>query len=46
MDFHEQFVKGRSYNIMVLGDRKNTPLSYLEQFGPVQELSLEELFGY
>lgn len=46
IDFHQKYVKGRQYNIMVLGDRKVTPLSYLEQYGEVQELSLEELFGY
>jgi hypothetical protein len=44
--FHEQYVKGRQYNIMVMGDRAVTPLSVLEQYGAVQELSMEELFGY
>ena len=46
LDFHERYVKGRNYNIVVMGDRATTPLTYLEQFGEVQELSLEQLFGY
>ena len=46
IDFHQQHVKGRNYHIAVMGDRAATPLKYLEKFGAVQELSLEELFGY
>jgi predicted Zn-dependent peptidase len=46
IDFHEKYVKGRQYNIMVMGDRSVTPLSVLEQYGEVKELSMEELFGY
>jgi predicted Zn-dependent peptidase len=46
LEFHENHVKGRNYNITVLGDRAATPLKYLEQFGPLEELSLEQLFGY
>ena len=30
--FHEEHIKNRHYNIMVMGDRENTPLSYLENF--------------
>lgn len=45
-DFHHNQIKNRNYNIMVLGDRENTPLGFLEQYGAVEELSLEELFGY
>ena len=46
IQFHEDYVKGRNYHIVVMGDRAATPLSYLEKFGEVQELSMEELFGY
>ena len=46
LQFHGDYVKGRNYNIVVLGDRAATPLSYLAQFGELQELSIEELFGY
>lgn len=46
INFHEQYVKGRNYHISVMGDRSSTPLKYLEQFGEVQELSMEQLFGY
>jgi zinc protease len=44
--FQETHVKNRNYNLLVLGDRANTPLPFLERYGPVRELSLEELFGY
>lgn len=46
INFHEQYVKGRNYHIAVMGDRASTPLTYLEKFGEVEELSLEQLFGY
>ena len=42
--FHHDNIKGRNYNIMVLGDRANTPLNFLEQYGELKELSMEELF--
>lgn len=44
--FHSDYVKGRSYKILVMGDRSNTPLDYLAQFGSVTELNQEQLFGY
>ena len=44
--FHEQWVKGKDFNIMVLGDRNKVDFKVLEAYGPVTELSLEEVFGY
>jgi len=44
--FHEQYVAGNQYNIMILGSRDKIDLKSLEQYGPVEELDLEELFGY
>lgn len=46
IDFHQRYVKGRRYKLLVLGDRSNVPLDYLAGFGPVRELSMEEVFGY
>lgn len=45
-DFHQTYIKGRQHNIMVLGDKAQTPFKFLEQYGEIKELSLEELFGY
>ena len=44
--YHEQYIKGRRYHWMVLGDRKRIDFKYLKTLGKVTELSLEEVFGY
>ncbi len=45
-DFHEQFVRGRNYSFLVLGSKKQVDLSYLSNFGAVEELTMEQVFGY
>jgi predicted Zn-dependent peptidase len=45
-DFHKQYVQGRKFTILVLGDRSKVDFAYLKSLGAVQELSLEEVFGY
>ena len=42
----EKWVKDRTYVYGVLGDIKDLDTSYLKTLGPVQVLSLEEIFGY
>lgn len=44
--FHEQYVKGRPQTILVVGSKNKIDLNDLKAFGEVQELSLEEVFGY
>ena len=44
--FHQKYVKSRKFNIMVLGDRQQVDLKYLERFGEVRELALDDLFGH
>jgi predicted Zn-dependent peptidase len=44
--FHEQFVRGRSYSFLVLGNKNQVDLNYLSNFGEVQELTMEQVFGY
>jgi hypothetical protein len=39
-------VKDRTYVYGVLGDIKDLDTKYLKTLGPVQVLSLEEIFGY
>jgi zinc protease len=45
-EFHQKFVKGRHYTILVLGDRSKLDFGYLQSLGEVKELNLEEVFGY
>jgi predicted Zn-dependent peptidase len=45
-DFHDKYVKGKKFNIMVLGDKNKIDKSVLEKFGTVKYLSLEDIFGY
>ncbi len=44
--FQQKYVKGRHYTFLVLGDRSKMDFDYLTSIGEVQELSLEEVFGY
>ena len=44
--FQEKWVKGRTYIYCVLGDEKDLDLKGLSQYGPIQKLTQEELFGY
>lgn len=44
--FHEQYIKSSDYNIMVIGKRGNLDMAALEEFGPIKELTLEDVFGY
>ena len=44
--FHQKHVKDRKFNIMVLGDREQVDLKYLETFGEVRELTLQDIFGH
>ncbi len=45
-NFHNQNIKGKKFNIMVLGDKNKIDKSVLEKFGTVKYLSLEDIFGY
>ncbi len=42
----QKWVKDRSYTYMILGDIKDLDTGFLSTLGPVQQLSLEEIFGY
>ena len=44
--FQEQYVKGRAYTFVVLGSKDRVDLNYLSQFGPIEEVSLEQIFGF
>jgi len=44
--FHQDHVKDRTYTIVVVGSKDKLDFNTLKKYGEVQELSLEELFGY
>ncbi|GAA4845003.1 M16 family metallopeptidase [Algivirga pacifica] len=44
--FQEEFVKGQNYTLCVVGDKEKLDFEVLSQYGKVQELSLEDLFGF
>lgn len=46
VDFHNEYVRGRAYNFLVMGSKSHVDLSYLENFGALREVTLEEVFGY
>ena len=43
---HAKWVKGRTYVFSILGDPSDLDLAFLKTLGPVQQVSLEEIFGY
>lgn len=44
--FQQQYVKNRAFTFLVLGDKTKIDFEYLYSIGPVEELSMEDLFGY
>ena len=42
----QKWVKDRTYAYGILGDLKDLDTAYLQSLGPVQVLTLEEIFGY
>ncbi|HNV30739.1 MAG TPA: insulinase family protein, partial [Cyclobacteriaceae bacterium] len=44
--FHEQYLSGAKYNVVVLGKEGKLNLKDLQKYGKVKELTLDELFGY
>ncbi len=46
LNYHQKYITNRHFNIMVLGDRNHVDFNFLNQFGQVEELSLEDVFGF
>ncbi|MFT6948520.1 MAG: zinc protease [Vicingaceae bacterium] len=44
--FHQEYVQGGDYNIMVIGKKDGLDMDALKNYGPVSMLSLEDVFGY
>lgn len=45
-NFFNTQIKGKKYTYLVLGKKGNVDAKLLEKIGPVQELTLEQVFGY
>lgn len=45
-EFHEKYVKGKSYVTLLVGSKDKINFEDLKNYGEVKEVSLEELFGY
>lgn len=44
--FFNQHIAGKTYTIIVLGDKTKLDMTYLKSLGEFKELNLEEVFGY
>ncbi len=44
--FQEQYLKNAKYNVVLLGSKDKLNFKDLQKYGKVQELTLDELFGY
>jgi predicted Zn-dependent peptidase len=45
-DFQKQYIKNQHYTILALGSKDKIDMKKLSAYGPVKELSLDEVFGY
>jgi predicted Zn-dependent peptidase len=45
-NFQQQNVKDHQYAILVLGSKKKVDMNELSKYGPVEELSLDQVFGF
>jgi len=43
---HAKWIKGRPYVYAILGDASDMDMDFLKTLGPVQQVTLEEIFGY
>ena len=46
VDFQQRWIKDRTYIYGILGDKSGLDLNFLRTLGPVEFLSLEDIFGY
>ena len=46
VNFQQKWIKGRTYNYCILGDKKELDMEALKKMGQVVELKTEDIFGY
>jgi len=45
-NFQQQYIKGKTLNVVLIGDKDKINFKALQPYGKVQEVTLDELFGY
>lgn len=45
-DFFDEYIKGKNYIYLVVGNKEDIDMEELGKLGKLEELSLEEIFGY
>ncbi len=45
-DFQQEYIKGRKFKFLILGDRERLDFNFLSEIGRVEELTLDTIFGY
>ncbi|MBC7450766.1 MAG: insulinase family protein, partial [Cytophagales bacterium] len=45
-EFQQTYIKGKPRTILIVGSKEKIDFNSLSQYGEVQELTLEEIFGY
>ena len=46
VNFQHQYVKGRTYTYLILGNEADLDVAKLQSLGEIHRVSLEEIFGY
>ena len=46
INFHQEVIKNKAYNIVLMGPIDQLDLDYLSTFGAIQKLRVEDVFGY
>jgi predicted Zn-dependent peptidase len=44
--FFDEYIKEKKYNMLIIGDVNKLDFNILKKYGKVEQLSLEEVFGY
>lgn len=44
--FQESYIKGKNFNVVLIGSKDKIDFKSLQRYGPVRELTLDEIFGY
>jgi predicted Zn-dependent peptidase len=44
--FQESYIKGRNFNIVLIGSKDKINFKALQPYGKIRELTLDEIFGY
>ncbi len=46
LDFHNKYISGQNRVVMILGDKERLDMEVLKEYGEINYLSLDDIFGY